>query len=70
LFQYEVRMTPGPTYDADADTVVGNVPASGTPTFFTTAGLANSGDTASFKVFVILTTGNEAGSNTVTITRP
>jgi len=32
--------------------------------------LATSGDVASFKVFVRLTTGNAAGSNTVTITRP
>lgn len=70
LFQYEVRMTPGATYDPDADAVVGNVPASGAPTLLTSAGLANPGDTASFKVFVILTTGNESGSNTVTITRP
>ena len=36
----------------------------------TTVGLENPGDVASFKVFVLLTTGNEAGSNTVTITRP
>ena len=36
----------------------------------TTQFLANLGDTASFKVYVILTTANEAGSNTVTITRP
>lgn len=70
LFQYEVRMTPGATYDPDADTVVGNVPASGAPTLLTTAGLANPGDTASFKVYVVLNAGNEAGSNAVTITRP
>jgi hypothetical protein len=31
--------------------------------------LASPGDVASFKIFVVLTTSNEAGSNTVTITR-
>lgn len=62
-------MSPGATYDAATATVIGNVPA-GTTTFNTTAGLAASGDVASFKVFVKLTTGNESGSNTVTITRP
>jgi hypothetical protein len=70
LAEYEVRMSPGATYDAGTASVAGNAPASGVPSFFTTAGLANSGDTASFKVFVILTTANESGSNTVTITRP
>jgi hypothetical protein len=38
--------------------------------FLTLSGLAASGDVATFKVYVILTTGNEKGSNTVTITRP
>ncbi len=70
LQEYEVRMTPGTTYDANNATVAGNVPASGAQTLLTSAGLANPGNTASFKVFVILTTSNESGSNTVTITRP
>lgn len=70
LQEYEVRMSPGATYDANSATVIGNVPGGTTTSFFTTAGLATSGSTASFKVFVILTTSNEAGSNTVTITRP
>jgi hypothetical protein len=69
LSEYEIRMTPGPAYDPDADSVVGNVPP-GTLAFSTSAGLAASGDKASFRVYVVLTTGNEAGSNTVTITRP
>ncbi len=69
LLEYEVRMSVGPTYDAATATVIGNLPP-GTTTFSTTAGLENPGDVASFKVFVKLTTGNEAGSNTVTITRP
>jgi len=69
LDHYVVRMSIGSSYDAAAATVVGNLPA-GTTSLATTAGLENPGDVASFKVFVKLTTGNEAGSNTVTITRP
>ena len=69
LDEYEMRMSPGATYDGSTATVIGNIPA-GTTIFATTAGLANSGDEASFKLFVKLTTGNEAGSNTITITRP
>ncbi len=69
LHNYQLRMSPGATYDADTATVVANIPA-GTLTLSTTTGLNNSGDVASFKLFVLLTTGNEAGSNTITITRP
>ena len=69
LDHYVVRMSVGSSYDAATATVVGNIP-SGTTTFATTASLDTPGDVASFKVFVVLTTGNEAGSNTVTITRP
>lgn len=35
-----------------------------------TNGLWHPGDTASYKVFVVLNTGNESRSNTVTISRP
>lgn len=66
---YELRKCDGSGYDAATATVVGNIPA-GTTNIATTAGLVNSGDVASFRLFVVLTTGNEAGSNTLTITRP
>lgn len=69
LAGYELRMSPGSTYDAASATVIGNIPP-GTTTFSTFEGLTAPGDVASFKLFVQLTTGNEAGSNTVTITRP
>ena len=69
LSEYQLRMSPGATYDAANATVIGNIPA-GTTTFSTAAGLAAAGDVASFKLFVMLTTGNESGSNTLTITRP
>ena len=63
-----MRMSSGSSYDAATATVIGNFP-SGTTSFATTDGLESPGDVASFKVFVLLTTGNEAGSNTLTITR-
>ena len=64
-----MRMSSGSSYDAATATVIGNFP-SGTTSFATTDGLESPGDEASFKLFVVLTTGNEAGSNTVTIARP
>ena len=69
LAEFELRVSDGATYDAATATVVGNAPP-GTLSLNTTAGLAAAGDVASFKLFVILSTGNAAGSNTITITRP
>lgn len=69
LQHYEIRVSPGPTYDSGNASVAGQVLA-GTEEFRTTQELTSSGDVASFKVFVVLTTGNQAGSGTVTITRP
>lgn len=66
---YDVRMTPGATYDTANDVSIFSVGA-GTLEHRTQDGLLNPGDTASFKVYVVLRTGNEAGSNTVTITHP
>lgn len=69
LEEYEMQMSIGPTFDAATATVIGNIPV-GTTTFTTTTGLASPGDQISCRLFVKLTTGNEAGSNTITITRP
>ena len=70
LVEHELRVSVGGGgYDAATATVVGNAPP-GTTTLNTTAGLVASGDVAHFKLFVMLSTGNEAGSNTITITRP
>jgi hypothetical protein len=69
LQHYEVRVSPGATYDSGNSSVAGQVLA-GTEEFRTTQELANPGDVASFKVFVVLSTGNQAGSETVVITRP
>jgi hypothetical protein len=69
LDRYQMRMSGGSSYDAATATVVGNFPP-GTTSFSTAEGLQDPGDAASFKLFVILATGNESGSDTVTITRP
>jgi hypothetical protein len=70
LFQYEIRFCAGPNYNSDVETVIGNVAPSDPREFLTDAGLSAPGNVATFKVYVITTTGNEKGSNTVAITRP
>jgi hypothetical protein len=69
LANYQVRMTPGATYDTDADTVVATLQP-GTLTHFTHAGLSAPGAVASYKIYVVIAGGNEVGSNTVTVTWP
>ena len=65
-----MRFSPGPNYSTENETVVGSVPPADPLELFTDVGLTTSGDVASYKVYVITTTGNEAGSNAVTVTRP
>ncbi|MEN9576736.1 MAG: hypothetical protein RL514_4591 [Verrucomicrobiota bacterium] len=69
LAEYEVRWSPGASYDAALEVVLGNVSPTGTREFFTTQGLLAAGDVSVFKVYVKTETGNERGSNTVKITR-
>ncbi len=69
LDQYEVRWSPGPSYDADTEVVLENVAKDAPREYFTTQGLLAIGDVSNFKVYVTTTTGNERGSNTVKITR-
>ena len=68
--EYEIRMTVGPNYSSDDDVVIGNITDIDTLEFLTDAGLTAPGVTATYKVFVKTTTGNERGSNTVLVTRP
>ncbi len=70
LAHYELRFCAGPVYASDTESVIGSLTPGEPREFLTNAGLTAPGSTASFKVYVILTTGNEKGSNTVTITRP
>lgn len=68
LNEYEIRMSPGPTYSSDDESVIGNIPAGDPLAFTTNAGLGTPGLVAGFKVYVKLNTGNEKGSNAVIIT--
>lgn len=75
LLEFEIRRCLGATWNDATAIVIGNIPAgsplAATPTNFSTSdGLDSSGDSVTIKVVVRLTTGNEAGSNAVTITRP
>jgi hypothetical protein len=70
LSHYEVRYCPGANYSTEIETVVGNLSPTDPREFLTLAGLSAPGNVAGYKVYTILTTGNERGSNTVIITRP
>jgi hypothetical protein len=70
LASYQLRMCRSAEYDIDAETVVATVAPNAARELLTVAGLASAGATASYKVYVILSTGNERGSNAVTVTRP
>ena len=71
LLQIEWRYCAGPTYSTDVEAVVpgGNIPPGGNLEIFTDIALASPGAIATFRAVVITTTGNEKGSNTVTIVR-
>lgn len=66
---YELRYTPGPVYSNDDDIVIDQITDINSLEFMTNTGLLIPGVTATFKVFVKTTTGNEKGSNAVSVTR-
>lgn len=70
LEAYQIRMSPTEEYDADAESVLATLAPAAPREFLTTAGLPTAGDSASYKVYVIVGSGNEAGSPAVTVTRP
>jgi hypothetical protein len=57
-------------YTADDESTLITIPAGGALTYNTSAGFGIPGSAVSYKVYVRLTTGNEAGSDAVTVTRP
>lgn len=67
---YQVRVCAGPDFSTEDEWVAGNVPAGGERSLETLAGLKRPGQVASYRVYVLLKTGNERGSTTVTVTRP
>jgi hypothetical protein len=71
LQEYELRGSFGGTKYSESNAVVlGNHPAGNVTPFQTDAGLVASGSKVYYKVYVVLTTGNERGSATVSVTRP
>ena len=70
LDHYEVRAVPGGTYNTDDEVAVATIDKDATRELLTDHFLTDPGQTASFKVYVVLTTDNEAGSNAESVTRP
>jgi hypothetical protein len=69
LAHYEVRYSPGESYDRDAETVQATIAPDAPREFLTRKGLTKAGDIALFKVYVVLTTGNECGSEVIRVKR-
>jgi hypothetical protein len=70
LDQYQLRGVPGPEYHGDDEVVIANLPKGSAREFRSSYSLGTPGMAASFKVYVILSTGHEAGSEAVTVERP
>lgn len=70
LESYQLRGVPGPDYAGDDEVILATIPKGAPREFRTAFSLTEPGASASFKVFVILTTGNEAGSVPVMVARP
>jgi hypothetical protein len=70
LERYELRGTVGDHYDEQDAVVIATHTPQETREFITTFGLNQPGAEIALKVFVILTTGNEAGSAAMQVRRP
>lgn len=69
LQEYELRACFGAKYKTDEEQVIGSNPP-GVLEFVTDDGLVAPGSKVFYKVYVIVNTGNEKGSKTVSVTRP
>jgi hypothetical protein len=69
LARYEVRWSPGLEYQVDAESTLGTISPGATLEFLTDQGLTTPGAKSNFRVVVVLTTGNEAGSEPVSVVR-
>ncbi|MES2709833.1 MAG: hypothetical protein V4726_24770 [Verrucomicrobiota bacterium] len=70
LASYQVRGVPGPEYSAEDETLMATLPPGGPRVWHSIAGLAVPGSAMSYKLYVRLATGHEAGSAPGTVTRP
>jgi hypothetical protein len=69
LQDYQPWFTPGPTFDQATATSITPTGPSVTD-LNTIEGLTNPGDTATYRIYAILSTGEQIASNDLTITRP
>jgi hypothetical protein len=69
LARYEIRWSPGLEYQVDAESTLGTVSPGAALEFLTDQGLTTPGAKSNFRVVVVLTTGNEAGSEPVSVVR-
>jgi len=71
LATYELRACFGSSYKTDQEQVLDSLAAGSSPLqFVTDEGLVASGSKVFYKVYVVLGTGNEKGSRSVSVTRP
>jgi len=70
LDHYQIRACPGPKYAGEDERVVTRVPKDAPRELLTLDLLPKPGAVASYRVYVVLTTGNERASEAVTVDRP
>ena len=71
LQEYQVRAVPGDEYESEDEQILATIPAGASPLELLSAfGLNSPGQVVGYKVFVVLDTGNERGSEAVYVTRP
>ena len=70
LARYEVRADAGEEYETEDESLLLTVPPEGPREVLTDFALGTPGLTTGFKVYVVLDTGNERGSDAVYVTRP
>ena len=70
LERYELRGNPGDTYSDDDAVIIATHAPGDAREFVTGFGLTQPGTTVALKVYVVLTTGNEAGSAVMVVQRP
>lgn len=70
LEKYQVRYSPGTEYHQDEEDVLATFQPGDPREYLTDHALTQPGTTALFRVYVMLTTGNEKGGSTLSVTRP
>ena len=70
LARYSVRWSPGEEYSTEDESVLGTLGPGAPREFSTLQGLGMPGETSLFRVYVVLNTENERGSETAAVTRP